>query len=625
MMLAARKSRHQLAVALAAVLIGGLGLAVPLLVDDRHSEIALRSATLVAAPRDTFTLSSPVALDILPRVQLERGSVSVAPSASSPLSGSAVLSLLTGGKARLVLDHAQLVLDLAAAPNTAGNGLHEHGLTPVLAALVSMSFSELTIRNSSFRVMRADGTEETLADVDMTVTRQRNGRLKGTGKFVVRNQPVGIDFSIAAKSADGAAPSWPLQIELKSELAQLRATGSISSRDTLQFNASEAEIKITSLRRFARWFGTEWSDGKGLQKFAIKGPLEWSPRGISFPQAAIEIDGNEAAGTLAVRLANHRAAVDGTLDFETLDIGPYVEQAIDGTAGGYFDLSRYLPPQLKLRPVYPILEDIDADLRISAGRITAGGASFGKSAASLSLKNGTMLADLAELEMSGGGRGAGQLSIDASGTTPQYRLKGKLQDVDTGLVAGVLLAYPALAGLGTTTLDLTASGVGRQSILRSLAGRLAVEAPTGASIGVDVRSLIATTKAAAQTGWGSTTRRQTAVENLAAEFSLVEGRMRVDKATARAGDDALSLAGSLDLASGMSDMQIWLVQPETRMPAIGDAGQIATQQSGSGLQIQGALQSPSISHLPLTARGDGARPSYLPASAAPPQTLPGRS
>lgn len=624
-MLAARKSRHQLAVALAAVLIGGLGLAVPLLVDDRHSEIALRSATLVAAPRDTFTLSSPVALDILPRVQLERGSVSVAPSASSPLSGSAVLSLLTGGKARLVLDHAQLVLDLAAAPNTAGNGLHEHGLTPVLAALVSMSFSELTIRNSSFRVMRADGTEETLADVDMTVTRQRNGRLKGTGKFVVRNQPVGIDFSIAAKSADGAAPSWPLQIELKSELAQLRATGSISSRDTLQFNASEAEIKITSLRRFARWFGTEWSDGKGLQKFAIKGPLEWSPRGISFPQAAIEIDGNEAAGTLAVRLANHRAAVDGTLDFETLDIGPYVEQAIDGTAGGYFDLSRYLPPQLKLRPVYPILEDIDADLRISAGRITAGGASFGKSAASLSLKNGTMLADLAELEMSGGGRGAGQLSIDASGTTPQYRLKGKLQDVDTGLVAGVLLAYPALAGLGTTTLDLTASGVGRQSILRSLAGRLAVEAPTGASIGVDVRSLIATTKAAAQTGWGSTTRRQTAVENLAAEFSLVEGRMRVDKATARAGDDALSLAGSLDLASGMSDMQIWLVQPETRMPAIGDAGQIATQQSGSGLQIQGALQSPSISHLPLTARGDGARPSYLPASAAPPQTLPGRS
>lgn len=624
-MLAARKSRHQLAVALAAVLIGGLGLAVPLLVDDRHSEIALRSATLVAAPRDTFTLSSPVALDILPRVQLERGSVSVAPSASSPLSGSAVLSLLTGGKARLVLDHAQLVLDLAAAPNTAGNGLHEHGLTPVLAALVSMSFSELTIRNSSFRVMRADGTEETLADVDMTVTRQRNGRLKGTGKFVVRNQPVGIDFSIAAKSADGAAPSWPLQIELKSELAQLRATGSISSRDTLQFNASEAEIKITSLRRFARWFGTEWSDGKGLQKFAIKGPLEWSPRGISFPQAAIEIDGNEAAGTLAVRLANHRAAVDGTLDFETLDIGPYVEQAIDGTAGGYFDLSRYLPPQLKLRPVYPILEDIDADLRISAGRITAGGASFGKSAASLSLKNGTMLADLAELEMSGGGRGAGQLSIDASGTTPQYRLKGKLQDVDTGLVAGVLLAYPALAGLGTTTLDLTASGVGRQSILRSLAGRLAVEAPTGASIGVDVRSLIATTKAAAQTGWGSTTRRQTAVENLAAEFSLVDGRMRVDKATARAGDDALSLAGSLDLASGMSDMQIWLVQPETRMPAIGDAGQIATQQSGSGLQIQGALQSPSISHLPLTARGDGARPSYLPASAAPPQTLPGRS
>ena len=629
-MIAPRKKRHQLAVALAALLFGGLGLAVPLFLDDRDSEIAFRSATLNASPRDTFTLSSPVALDILPRVRLERGSVSVAPSAGSALTGSAVIALLTGGKARLVLDRAFLSLDLAAAPNTGGNGLHEYGLTPVLAALVSMSFSELTIRDSSFRVTRADGTEELLADANVTVTRQRNGRVKGAGKFVFRNQPVSIDFSVATKSTDGTSQNWPLQFELKSELAQLSATGTATARETLQFSAPAAEIKIASLRNLARWLGAEWNDGRGLQKLAIKGPLEWTPRGISFPQAAIEIDGNEAAGTLAVKLANHRAAVEGTLDFQTLDIGAYVDQVASGDGRGYFDLSNYLPPQLNFRPAYPILRDIDADLRISAGKVTAGGASYGRSAASLSLKNGNMLADLAELEMSGGGRCAGQLSIDVSGNTPQYRLKGKLDDVDVGLVSGALFTYPALAGQGTTTLDLTASGVGRQSILQSLAGKLSVKIPTAARIGVDVRALVANTKATAQSGWGSTTRRQTTVESLAADFNLFNGRMMVDKATARADDDTLSITGGLELASGMSEMQIWLVHPESRIPAIGDSalaadGQIATLQTGAGLQIQGSLQSPSIRHLPLTARGDGGNRPFVPASATPPQTLPGRS
>lgn len=622
-MLAAGKKRHQIAVAIAAIVIGGLGLAAPLLIDGSTSEIAVRPATLAAASRDTFTLSSPVSLDILPRVRLERGSVSVGRATDSAMTGAAVLALLTGGAAKLVLDQAVLSVDLAAQPNIAGIGAHDMGLAPLVAALVSMSFSELVLNEATIRLNRADGSFESLSQANLKVTRQRSGRIKTAGTFMFRGERVSLDASIAAKVVDaGGTPGWPLQIDVKSALAQISATGTVAARETLNFNATESDVTISSIRKFARWLGAEWGDGRGLEKLRIKGPLEWTPRGIAVLQASVEIDGNEATGTLAIKLANQRAAIDGTLNFDTLDVGPYVAQAISVGDGSYFDFASYLPPRLNLKPVFPILKDVDADLRISADKVTSSDTKFGRSAASLSLKNGTMLADLAELEMTNGGKCAGQLSIDASGGTPHYRLKAKLTEVDVGLVSGALVSYAALAGLGTTTLDLTASGIGRQSILQSLAGKLTVAMPAAAQINVDVRGLVANSKSTALNGWGSAARRQTEVDGLAADFNLVNGRMMVARAIARAGADTLSLSGGVELASGMSDLQLWLMHPDVRTPGIGDivpAGEalVPTIKSGAGVQIQGPLQAPSIRYLPLSGSLEPSPPP-APARATPP-------
>lgn len=630
-MLAIPKTRHPMAVAFAALVFGGLGLAMPWLIDGSDSEIAFRSATLNAAPRDSFTLSSPVPFEVMPRVRLERGSVAVAPSSGAPTSGAAVLAMLTGGKARLVLDNAVLSLDLGAravSPAGAGQG----GLEPVLAALVGLSFSELTIRDSQLRVTRADGSIESLTLAHALVTRQRNGRIKTVANVVLRGERLAIDLALSPAVETGGATAWPLTLDVHNDLVHINASGNVTTRDSLQFNAPEAEFEVASIRRLARWLGAEWGDGRGLEQLRIKGPLEWTPRALAFPQATVDIDGNSASGTLTAKLANQRASIEGTLDFEKLDVAAYLDQAAATSSQFVFDLTSYLPPSLAFKPAFPILKDVDADLRLSASKVTVGDTAYGKGAASLSLKNGVMLADIAEFEIGKGGTCSGQLSIDAAGVTPQYRLKGKLDAADVALVSEALLAYPAVGGIGTTTVDLSASGLTRQSLVQSLSGKIGVRLPQFGQLGVDLNALAATTRAAAQKGWAGTSRGQTSINSLAADFNVLDGRMNVGKATARTGDATLTAVGSIDLQSGHSDMRVWMTRSlivpapsDALPPGSPPAPAIAAATSGVGLLIEGPINAPTIRYLPVAGSSESTTGGSPPPAIAPsPRSPPDR-
>lgn len=629
-MLAIPKTRRRTAAVMAALVCGALGLATPWLIDGSDAEFALRSATLAAATRDSFTLSSPVAFDALPRLLLERGNVSFAKLSGEPSTGAAVLALLTAGKGRLVLDNAVLSLDLVAAGAHPRRVAPSGGLEPLLAALASVSFSELDIRNSQLRVLRSDGSTENLALTNLAIKRERGGRFKATGIVALRGQPVSLALALGARKEADQTATWPLELELKNDHISAIASGTVSNRETLAFESSEASVDITSVRKLARWLGADWTDGRGLERLSIKGPMEWTPRGISFPQASIDIDGNEGAGTLSIKLANQRAALDGTVDFETLDVTSYVDQ-LEGNRS-IFDFSSYLPPTLAFRPVFPILNDIDADLRISAGKVKAWDATFGKSAASFSLKNGTMLADLAELEVGKAGRCRGQLTIDAQGIAPSYHLKGSLENVDASLVSQALFNHAAIGGTGTTTLDLKAEGADRQSIVQSLSGKLGVRVPSFGQLGVDLNALSATTRAAAQTGWGGAARGTTSLNSLAVDFNVVDGRLNIARASARTGDAVLTAVGNIELPNGRSDLRVWmtraLMQPVEATPGGAEfieLPSIANATTGAGLLIEGPIRAPTIRQLPLTSAKqppDPAVPAAHPPAAAPSTRAP---
>ncbi|MBL8566410.1 MAG: AsmA family protein [Hyphomicrobiaceae bacterium] len=635
-----RKKRHRLTVAATVVSFVGIGLATPFVISGMSPDLSFHSAAVIAATRDSFTLTSPIALGPLSNFRLDRGTVSLVPyGPGDVLTGATAVALLTSGKAKLKVDDATVSLDLRTIVHADEDGADTFGVAPVLSALLNMQFAELALDNSDVRITRADGSVEVLSHVKLNATRQRNGRMKIAGRFDFRGRTLEVGVTLNTKSTAenvaGAPAAFPVEVSLKGDLVHLQCAGSMSVVDTPQLTADTAELSITSVRDVASWFGSDWSGGQGLGKFSAKGPLEWTPRGISFSQAHVEIDGNVAEGALALKFAQQRAGIDATLDFEALDLKPYLTPAGKQVSATPFDLAHILPRHFTDRPLMPILQDIDADLRISAGKVLASGTSFGKAAASLSLKDGVMLTDLAELEVGKSGRCTGQLSLTVSGENAQYRLKGKVDAIDIASITGTIWPHTPVSGVGEMSVDLSASGYDRSTLMQSAVGKVGLKLPASGQLGIDVKTLAATARANELQGWGGAARGQTPVDSLSAQLVLEGGRLWAEKATAKFGDATLTALGSVHLDGGLADMQIWITHPNkpeaATAPAVAlkpvagassppassappaapantvEASAAEAANSGAGLRIRGPLHAPSIRYMRLSERTDAER------------------
>ncbi len=73
----------------------------------------------------------------------------------------------------------------------------------------------------------------------------------------------------------------------------------------------------------ARWLGANWPSGPGLGEFTAKGLLTWGDDTISFEDAQFTLDGNASTGGLSLKFAPKRPSLEGTLAFDSLNIGPY--------------------------------------------------------------------------------------------------------------------------------------------------------------------------------------------------------------------------------------------------------------------------------------------------------------
>ncbi|MGE0857019.1 MAG: AsmA family protein, partial [Hyphomicrobiaceae bacterium] len=363
-------------------------------------------------------------------------------------------------------------------------------------------------------------------------------------------------------------------------------------------------FEIVDAKQVAAWMNTSLSGPVIPTRLKATGAFELSPRGLSFIDATFLIDANEAVGTLGLKLSGVRPAFDGTLAFEKLDLTAYqAKQPAD---------SPPLAPGSETgadQAAIQLLQLFDADLRVSANSVKGANFSFGRSAASLNLKDGTVRADIAELEFGRGGRCGGQLTIAGAGASPVIALRGKVEAIDIGFLSSLLWDYPAVSGKGGLTLDVTARGVSLSEILRSLSGKTSVVVPSGGEIGIDVKTLAATVRAQPQTGWGAAgARSRTSVEGLTAEMSLDRGRLVLDRVSARAGDSVLTAHGSVGVASRQAELAIGIAHrapstaaPETTPPVLGTAtaaGAIAPPgdagQTVGAVLISGNLDAPDV-------------------------------
>ena len=512
---------RKLALALMACLV--FAIVAPLYFAERRIDDFFAIATTVsAAPRDLHVITVPVRLSDAPDLTLVRAVIydygpsapSSAPSSAqalppSPPGGSISQTILdgpvftlnaSGRRAALAVSRgeaegaaAELPLDSQAAPQA-------EPLSPLLQQLAALGFDLITIRRGTLHITALDGSVETLTDIQAEVKRPRKGQVTSIGSFTVRNQRLAFEATLTQPADKKLPQRWHLQVSFKSRLLQGSFDGHADLSEDLHLSG-QTELSTTSLRAVGRWFGLSLLAADSLGATSVKGELTWARRSLAFDKARVAVDGNEGHGRLVLNLGAARPLLEATLDFAALNLTPYVEATrtqlfgfeLPVGWGASFDIS------------LPMIRHLDADLRISARRLTLKGYVLGQGAATITAQAGKLHADIAELELPSGTLSA-QVTAIMSEALPRYAVRAKIENLEIGSASAMVAGAPALSGRATLAVDLTSTGYSLADVAKRLSGKAALTMPEGGRMALDLKAVRAAAKGGVH-GWAELASR----------------------------------------------------------------------------------------------------------------------
>ena len=552
-----------------------LAVVAPMLLNRHTSDEPFAGYRVMASPRDLYVVTSPIRLSGAPDLMLNRGALYADGNATtgSPIS-------------LFVLDGAVFYLNAsglrANASGFDGVLAEAAGLTPLVEQFTGMSFDALTLRRGTVYITATDGSLETISDIETELSGWRKGQLTARGSFTVRGQRVALDATLALPT-DKRAPRWPLKASLKSDLLEASFDGNLDASEDLQVSG-QTEISTRSLRRCVRSFGVPVPAADGLNASTIKGQLTWARRILAVENAKVSVDGNEATGNLALNLTGDRPLFDGTLAFSALDLTPY----FDAVRARSFVFDRQTASWSTFDLSFPIIKHIDADLRLSAPKVVLKGYGFGRGAATISMRSGKLLADIAELELHSGTASA-QITANADELVPHYSLRGKVENFEAAYAGAALLGSSLLNGRSTLSLDLASAGSTPAEVLRGLSGKVAMIMAEGGKLAMDLKAL-RPAKGGKIPAWAALLKGQTPLDQVEARTVIRDGVLIGDTVLARSGGTGISATGRIDLVEGTLDVRL-ATKPNV---AADKPLQPDDMQGADAVTVNGSLQEPLV-------------------------------
>ena len=516
--------------------------------------------------------------------------------------------------ANLLLENALITVAAGGGTNgrKPGSEIEQfaEALAPLVDALAASKYDSLLLRRTTVLVNLGGQSSEPINDVQASVLLRRKGALVVKGTGLLRGQRVSFDVSMPTASAEqkvAADGRVPLKLTLKAPLIEAQFDGRFSAEAGFDLQG-QGELSIQRVRQLARWFGAFWGSGPGLRDVSARGQISFSKQTLAFDQASIKIDGNDATGAVALAFSGTRPQLTGTLAFKSFDAGKYLFSQ-PGEPADPLSWSTIAASALTV----PLGMNLDADIRVSAGRGQLGSFNFEQAAATVVLKDGRLLADIAEFGYAGG-QGSGQIGADFTSHLPKLSLRGRLERVDLGLLSTALAGYALAQAPASIVADLTAVGATPPEMLGSLAGKLAIKSQDGGRLGIDLRQLAASVLNNDTVGWGAATRGRTAFEQLDLKLIVRDGVLLTDTAETTIGDGTWTATGVLNLA--MQRIDVRLIQSRTT-PVASKPGALFAKPAV--LELRGPWARPLIRSLsePSNASGAGG-PLELPTVAASP-------
>lgn len=571
-----------------------LALATPYFVSHDSSDVVINSAAVLAADPQHYKITEPVAVFGGPYVVIESGTVGLSDRSRKAAQGrGSIDEIVQRGTAQLTLSDTRIAINLATPGAPPLDAPAAALFAPLANALASMKFSTLAISGGTIVLHADQDTVEVLEDVEAQVKLSSLQHLSVAGSFRMRGQK--LDFNTTLNVGDTARLEGrlPIQAKISGELIETNLRGHLSVGNRARLIAPNSELKLSDLGKAARWLGLGWPERSAIQAFSGVGLIDWSAGLLVFQDAVFKFDSNRAAGAMTFNYQSERPQIDSTLAFDQLDLTSLLAiedgKEISLIEATVRQSSNWLPVRLGFRPeamAIPLLREVDADLRLSAERVQIGSLLLGRSAAAVSMRDGKMLADLAELEFDGGGEGTIQISLDTNAPDLKLGVRGRLQGFELGNISTALFGEPILSGRGDVVVDVNASGDRYDELMESLSGRIEAKSLDGVALSVDFTKLIAQYSAGDLTGWGASAGL-TPLSDFDIKLSFKNGLGHTESFSARAGSQRLFGSGAIDVASKSLNANLWI-----GLDAPTPEGEV---QMGDLVEFRGDWHAPGIS------------------------------
>lgn len=513
-----------------------------------------------------------------PLLVMDRATIAVTPPGNAQaLNAIELATVLQEGGAAIAIDDAKFTLDQTGAGDAAK--APSESFKPVLLALSRMSVKSLTVRDAKIMTKRRDSDLATLIGRLTCDIVKSNDEIAAKGTFERHGMHVPFEITLATNAGD----RLPLTATTSSEVVSAKLTGEFVRSRRFSIVANSVDVTARG-KDLLRLLSGESVGGHGFEDFRASGALDWTDQVLALQTATITLDGNEATGGLSINVAGKRPQLEGTLAFANLELAPYVRPLplTLGLTDNVLNWSRWL---IGDPSAGSMVRDVDADIRISAAGVTSNGRILGQGAATLSVTDGKLLADLAEFQLENDAQGEARISLDLSGDKPLYEVRGSLETQDLAQLTNAFSGRKLLSGAGNLNVQLSASGDTQEEFRNTLAGSGTLSMPDGGKVGFDLWSLMAAAKAGTS-GWGQAADGSTNVESLEAKFQASQGTVTATDIEAQSANRLLQAAGTVNIASQTIDVLI-AASAEGAAPA-------ETPAPGDKVRISGSLVAPTI-------------------------------
>ncbi|MBI1384219.1 MAG: AsmA family protein [Rhizobiales bacterium] len=528
-----------------------------------------------------------------------------------PAAATAVLGALSGERLHLVSPRLSIAL-----PDEPDLSALEPMLRRLLEAGAGPGFRSVLIEDGTVEIVRGNRSM-TLQGVNLEFSHGSDDEVTARATFNVAGAPGALSLDARLPPANDAAATRPASVTLEGGGLGLRFSGDVRLGAGPRA-AGRLKLEIAAGSPFAALLGgpLRATPFRGL---SLAGDLTYGGGKAAIEDTTLRYGQSMAQGFLSIDLSGQQPNIDATLAFTRLELTDALVAA-DGATPAPSAWTTELAHLLE-----QAMHNLDADLRLSAEQIDAGTLELGRTALSVTLRQGRLLADAAESAVAGGMlNGQIELTLDAPGANgaPQtfhLQLRSEATTVEIDRLLAPFSDLAALRGVGSAQLHLKSSGGSPGELLENLAGGLALTIPDGGSLAMDLAGLATLARQGTLHGWPPSAGNRTEFDQLEANFTLRGGNAFCDRVRLETGSGTLIVDGSVNLAQQRLYMRIDVDELDT-------AASAATRADPSVLMLKGPWTQPSIHYEDLAPRQgavtpDGTSGSFTPGNAPlPPST-----